>query len=96
MKDILNVINKQKHLNNIQPNISKQKKNKQKHLRNIQPDMSKQKKRKQKHYWLNTTTVASQLCLSQVWTLLTTFTGVYLMFCWILCGPRLQSRDDTF
>ena len=30
---------------------------------------------------LNTTAVASQLCLSQVWTLLTTFTGLYLMFC---------------
>ena len=40
---------KQKYLNNIQPNMSKQKKNKQKHPRNIQPDISKEKKRKQKH-----------------------------------------------
>ena len=36
---------KQKHLSNIQPDISKQKKkkHKQKHLSNIQPDISKQK-----------------------------------------------------
>ena len=40
LKDILNVKNKQKHLSNIQPDISISKK----HLSNIQPDISISKK----------------------------------------------------
>ena len=41
---------KQKHLSNIQLDLSKsKKKHKQKHLSNIQPDISKSKKHKQKH-----------------------------------------------